>query len=70
MKRLFLFIIALAILLSVFLKSNTWETHRKIETKMGVEYTVIEHRINWSNFFRYLNYLYRSALDKLPLPTR
>ena len=70
MKRLLLFIIILAVLFSVFLKSNTWETRRRIETKMGVEYTVVEHRLNWSNFFGYLNYLYRSVMNRLPIPTK
>jgi len=70
MKRLLLFIIILAVFFSIFLKSNAWETHRRIETKMGVEYGVIEHRLNWSNFFGYLNYLYRIVIDRLPIPAK
>lgn len=37
-----------------FLKSGTWETYKKRETKMGVEYTVIKHRMHWYRFFDYI----------------
>lgn len=70
MKKTLLSIIILTAFLFIFLKSNTWETRRKTETRMGVEYGVIEHRLNWDNFFRYLNYLYRSVVDRLPIPAK
>jgi len=70
MKRLLFFIIISAVFFSIFFKSDTWETYRRIETKMGIDYTVIEYRLNWSNFFGYLNYLYRIVIDRLPIPTK
>ena len=70
MKKTFFFIIILAAFLFIFLKSNAWETHRKTEMRMGVKYRVTEHRLNWGNFFSYINYLYRSAVNRLPIPSK
>ena len=47
----------------VFLKSGTWETYKERERKMGVEYTVIKHRLHWDRFFDYIKDAPRMILE-------
>ncbi|NQT75929.1 MAG: hypothetical protein HQ566_05345 [Candidatus Omnitrophica bacterium] len=63
MRKMFFFAVMLFLFMLVFIKSETWETYKTRETRMGVEYTVLRHRLHWDRFFDYIKDAPRMILE-------
>ncbi len=47
----------------IFFKSNTWESYKVVETKRGMRYVSIKHRLRWDRFFNYVQHLPKKILE-------
>lgn len=61
MKKIFFFAALLYLFMFIFFDSNTWESYKEKETKMGVEYVSVKHKLRWDRFFGYI----RNIPDKI-----
>lgn len=63
MKKILFLVIFFLLFLFIFFKSNTWETYRMRETRRGIGYVVIKHRLHWDRFYNYIKNIPKRIIE-------